>query len=633
MTDKDDYKGDSPRRDFYRALTWMLDCYDQLEQEDIPLMDYPHYEFVNHFTKRTEELFKKGEMTPFAIACIPFEIVKESTISKSKQEQNKEYIEVLLSQYRENTNDSIYEHLVSLKKLEDGSRIFEFEDKVKYPNWSGWRPSDWSTLPKEWDEHKEEYENIGKEFEFAYSVARFYHLCLKQMDLDPAKKICLEYFLNLKRDAEILAQSNDDAALADLKKYLTRDFSEDLSIKKLQDNIKYFSPYYLTDLEMNTFFEWSICLCSEKPNLPFFKEIWLLGKLYHVNVFPLAFFKNDNSKINTPLLLKIRAFKESLLKNNITFPPEEKIKSVNENWDKSIVWLVRGPFKDLFPAFCDLQRYASQCKGENDEKDKDIIEKNKVTIEKAKSKVHPYLDWIDLDLDRPTDKNHRIFAAVIKALCLFSGNPKFYTNLLTNKKEQFLPLLDNLFKQNDGNTDNLPVLVPLNNVDDSLSPYIFILIGLFERILYPIVYPLRGTPEFLQQLKSLQECIELPGILRVLEFRSNAILGKVFSHPKITCFATVYDFGIKISFLKETSRISEEINSLIEKENEKNRNETKKKLLSIDVNALDEYHRKELDKVKDSIAEGERISEMQRITLNMREQFRLQVQKKDLENH
>ena len=327
--------------------------------------------------------------------------------------------------------------------------------------------------------------------------------------------------------------------------------------------------------------------------------------------------------------MKIRALKESLLKNNITFPPEEKIKSINENWDKPIVWLMRAPFKDLFSAFCNLHQFTSQCE---DEKNKDVIEKNKATIEKVKSKVHPYLDWIDLDLDRPTDKNHRVFAAVIKALCLFSCNPKLYTNLLMNNKEQFIPLLDNLFKQNDCNTNNLPVLAPLNNVDDSLSPYIFILIGLFERILYPIVYPLRGTPEFLQQLKSLQECIELPGILRVLEFRSNAILGKVFSHPKITCFATVYDFGIKLSFLKETSRISEEINSLIEKENEKNRNETKK-LLSIDVNALDEYHRKELDKVKDSIAEGERISEMQRITLNMREQFRLQVQKKDLENH
>ena len=633
MTDKDDYKGDSPRRDFYRALTWMLDCYDQLEQEDIPLMDYPHSEFINYFTKRTEELFKNGERPPFAIARIPFEIVKESTISKLKQEQNKEYIEVLLSQYRENTNDSIYEHLVSLKKLEDGSRIFEFEDKVKYPNWNGWRPSAWSTLPKKWDEHKEEYENIGKEFEFAYSVARFYHLCLKQMDSDPAKKLCLEYFLNLKRDAEIQVQSNDDAALADLKKYLTKDFSEDLSIKKLQDNIKYFSPYYLTDSELNTFFEWSICLCSKKPNLPFFKEIWLLGKLYQVHVFPLAFFKNDDSKINTPLLSKIRALKKRLLKEDIVFPPAKKIKAIDETWDSPIVWLVRSSFKNLFPTFCNLHQFDSQNESENDEKKKDIIEKNRATIEKAKSKVHPYLDWIDLDLDRPTDKNHRIFAAVIKALCLFSGNPKFYTNLLMNNKEQFLPLLDNLFRQNDCNTNNLPVLAPLNNVDSSLSPYIFILIGLFERILYPIVYPLRGTPEFLQQLKSLQEYIELPGTLRVMEFRSNAILGKVFSHPKITCFATVYDVGIELSFLKETGRISEEINSLIEKENEKDRNETKKKFLSIDVNALDEYHRKELDKVKDSIAEGERISEMQRITLNMREQCRLQVQKKDPENH
>lgn len=618
MADKESNKGESPRRDFYGSLNRMLRNYDNLEQENVPFTEYPHFEFINYFTKRTEELFKNGEMTPFGIACIPFEM------------QNKEYIEVLLSQYRENTNDSIYEHLVSLKKLEDGSRIFEFEDKVKYPNWSGWRPSDWSTLPKEWDEHKEEYENIGKEFEFAYSVARFYHLCLKQMDSDPAKKICLEYFLNLKRDAEIQVQSNDDAALADLKKYLTRDFSEDLSIEKLQDNIKYFSPYYLTDLEMNTFFEWSICLCCENPNLPFFKEIWSLGKLYHINVFPLDFFDNTGSKINKPLLLKIRALKESLLKNNITFPPEEKIKSINENWDKPIVWLMRAPFKDLFSAFCNLHQFTSQCE---DEKNKDVIEKNKATIEKVKSKVHPYLDWIDLDLDRPTDKNHRVFAAVIKALCLFSCNPKLYTNLLMNNKEQFIPLLDNLFKQNDCNTNNLPVLAPLNNVDDSLSPYIFILIGLFERILYPIVYPLRGTPEFLQQLKSLQEYMELPDTLRVLEFRFNAVLGKVFSHPKITYFAIVYNVVRRLSFLKEVSRISEIIIPLIKKEGEKDRNEAKKKILSIDMNALDDYQRKELDKIKDSIAEGERLSEMQRITLDMGEIIRLQVQKKDPENH
>ena len=51
------------------------------------------------------------------------------------------------------------------------------------------------------------------------------------------------------------------------------------------------------------------------------------------------------------------------------------------------------------------------------------------------------------------------------------------------------------------------------------------------------------------------------------------------------------------------------------------------------MNALDDYQRKELDKIKDSIAEGERLSEMPRITLDMGEIIRLQVQKKDPENH
>ena len=557
MADKENNKGDSPRRDFYGALNRMLRNYDGLEQEEVPLTEYLHSEFVAYFIKKIKELFEKKEMTPFSIARIPFEMAVESSISKSKKEQNEKYIKELLSQYRENTTDSIYERLTSLKKLEEGSRIYDFEDRVKYPSWNGWLPSNWKMFPKEWEEHKEEFENIGMEFEFTYSVARFYHLCEEQKKLEPEKGVCLEYFFNLKRDAKIHEQINDDVVLLNLKKYLTNDFSENLSIEKLQNNIKYFSPYYLTDLEMNTFFKWSICLCSKKPNLPFFKEIWSLGKLYHVNVFPLDFFDNAGSKINTPLLLKIRALKENLLKNDIIFPPT--IKTINENWKSAFVWFVRCPFEKIVPAICNLYQFDSQYEENEDTENKDIINQNKAIIEKAKSKVHPYLDWIDPDLDRSTDKSHHIFATVMKALRLYSSNPKLYTNLLSKNKEQFFSYLKDIFKNNGGNVESLSLFAHLKNVDDSLYSYIYILIGTIERIFYPVAFPLKATPEFLLRLKLFRDYINSPSTCQILEFRLNAIVGKIFSHSKIICFATTYDFQRKLSFLPELSTVVSEI--------------------------------------------------------------------------
>lgn len=647
MADKDDYMGDSPRRDFYGALNRMLYSYDCLEQEDVPLAEYPHSEFVNHFVKKVKALYQSKDskdLIPFGIARVPFEIAVglRDTISELKREKNEKYIDTLLQLYKDNKEDSIYEHLESLKKLENGKRIFDFENKESHPHWNGWLPSNWRVFPEEWNEQKEVYENIGKEFEFAYSVARFCQLCEEQKKSDPAKGVCLEYFLNIKKNKDCQVQNCDDEALLSLKKYLTKPFSEEFSIEIFQKNIKYFSPYYLTDLEMNTFFEWSICLCSEKPNLTFFKEIWSLGKLYHINVLPFVFFDNTGSKINTPLLLKIRVLKEFLLKRKIKPPSAEQVKGIHESWENSIVWILRKPFREMFSHICNLHQYDPQYEVCKETENKKIIDQNKAAIEKAKSEVHPFLDWIDLNIDRPTDKKHRIFAMVIKALCLFSGNPKLFSIAIKSNKEKFLSLLNELFRRFNSNTidcTSLPLLskmesVPLlSNVEESFSPYIFVLIGLLERFLFPIAFPLKATPELLLQFESLANYVESPHARQVLEFRFDAIMGQTFSHSKIIVFATVYDFAGKFWFQSELCDICEEIVPLIDKESEKSRREAKEKLQSVDASKLDEGERKVFDETHDKIEEGERLSVMQKKALELGKSVQAQVEKKDLENH
>lgn len=597
-------KGESTRDDFFGALKTMLSAYDSLEQEKLPIRDYPHSEFVCYFTKKLKQLHQCKELTPFNIALIPFEIAngKRNGISEKKKTQNASYINTLISQYKDSNQDSIFEHLESLKNLEKGSRIFDFENKSNHPNWKGWLPSTWENKPSEEEIRPEIYENIGKEFNFAYSVARFHHLCGKQKISDPAKEKCVEYFFDLEKIKPIEADEQAEPSLPKLKNILSGNFSEDITIKDFINNLKYFNPHYLSAHELNTFFEWSICLCvdnKEQPNLPFFKEIWILGKLYKVNIFSIDFLKITDSKINDSLLIKIRGLRKHLLNEKIVFPKPQKIKSVTEDWNKTIRFLGFFAFKSLVPVICNIHSLQKEAEVKADCADIEIIKKNVSTIKESLS-GYPFLDWIELDLDRPKDPNHRLLSLIIKGTCLYFQRPDFYGNILKNK-HTFLRCIKNFPDIVNSNTkiDNLPIFK--ENIDDAVVPVIFSLIGFLERVLYPSGLLITSSSHFIQEIESLEYYVSFQENLAVLGFRFKAIMGRVFQHPKITRYLTYCDFIDGLSPLKELGEICVDLAPFINAEAQKTHQANVEEFKSIDREKLDEDKKIEYDHLKQNL--------------------------------
>lgn len=598
-------KGDSTRDDFFGALKAMLSAYDSLEQEKLPIKEYPHSEFACYFTKRLKELHQSKELTPFNIARIPFEIAngKRNGISETKKTQNADYINALISLYKESIHDSIFEHLESLNKLEKGSRIFDFENKSNHPNWKGWLPSTWENKSSKGEILPKIYENIGKEFNFTYSVARFHQLCEKQKISEPAKGKCVEYFFDLEEIKPIESEEGAEQSLRELRTFLLGKFPKDIPIDYFKDNLKYFNPHNLTVHELNTFFEWSICLCvdnKEQSNLPFFKEIWILGKLYNVNIFPLDFLKITDSKINDSLLIKIRGLRKHLLNEKIVFPKPQKIKSVTEDWNKTIRFLGFFAFQSLIPVICNIHSLQKEAEVKADCADIEIIEKNVSTIKESLS-GYPFLDWIELDLDRPKDPNHRLLSLITKAACLYFQRPVFYGNLLRNHKHIFLRTIKKFSDiiNSDTRTDNLPIFK--ENIDDSVVPIIFSLIGLLERILYPSGLLITSSSQFIQEIESLKHYASSQENFTVLEFRFKAIMGRVFQHPKIIRYLTCCDFIDGISPLKELGEICVNLTPFIIAEAKKTHQANVEEFKSIDRENLDENKKIEYDQLKQDL--------------------------------
>ena len=211
MSEEKKYTGVSPEGDFYKALRNMLLSFDALEDENIPIDEYPHNVFAKYYIDRIRTLHKEGMLHPISFMHIPFEMAKGTRTSIEEPVKQKYlcYTDFLIKQYeltiqeqisekigkkyqneKKNTSD-IKRHLELYKELK-GEKVFEFST---YNGWKGWNPRNWKIDGNEQQIASiEELEQIGKEFEFSYAMARLASLCKAQTEKEAFKEKWIPFF-------------------------------------------------------------------------------------------------------------------------------------------------------------------------------------------------------------------------------------------------------------------------------------------------------------------------------------------------------------------------------------------------------------------------------------------------------
>ena len=140
MADKENFKSNHARKDFYKALRALLRSYDALEVEKKPIEEYPHTTFRRFFINRTRYLYNQKKLNPIDFLRIPFEIANGygDCIDEKKQRVYNEYLDELLKHYRASKKWNIASHIESLRQLNESSRVFDFESEREKKGWGGW---------------------------------------------------------------------------------------------------------------------------------------------------------------------------------------------------------------------------------------------------------------------------------------------------------------------------------------------------------------------------------------------------------------------------------------------------------------------------------------------------------------
>jgi len=508
MSEEKKYAGVSPEGDFYRALRNMLLCFDALEDENIPIDEYPHNIFAKYYIDRIRALYKEEDLHPISFMHIPFEMAngKRESIEEPVKQKYLCYINLLIEQYEQTTQEQISEkigriyqnetktasdikrHLESYKELK-GEKVFEFNT---YSGWKEWNPSKWKIDTKAQQIITiEELEQIGKEFEFSYAMARLASLCEAQKDKEPFKEKWIPYFWGMAGADKIYNPDSSNTDLEKLKDFLQKDYAvivendRELSIEYLKENLKFFNPCDMTLEEMNKYFICSIILCKEnkeKPEQVFFKQVCLLGRLNRIHCYPIRFIESEKEEDQENLRLKIKALKEIILGKKIKFPNEKKIKNIEDDWIRKVGFLgSKISFKSLFPIICDLLNLSQQYENRKTTGNREQMERNKESVEKAKTS-YVILDSIEYPLNSKADKKHRCLELTIALICLYSSNPKKYNDVLTSMEKNVLPQLKNAFDEPEKS------LTFIERANEGIIPEIISFIGVLERIANPIKF-------------------------------------------------------------------------------------------------------------------------------------------------
>ena len=571
MSEEKKYTGVSPEGDFYRALRNMLLSFDALEDENIPIDEYPHNDFAKYYIDRIRALHNEGSLHPITFMHIPFEMAKgeRTSIKEPVKQKYLCYINLLTKQYeltaqeqisekigkkyqneKKNTSD-IKRHLELYKELK-GEKVFEFST---YSGWKGWNPRNWKIDGNEQQIASiEELEQIGKEFEFSYAMARLASLCKAQTEKEAFKEKWIPYFWGMAGADKIYNPDSSNTDLEKLKVFLQKDYANifkstrDSSIKYLKENLKFFNPHNMTFEEMNKFFICSIILCKEdkeKPEQVFFKHVCLLGRLNRIHCYPICFIESEKEEDQENLRLKIKALKEIILGKKIKFPNEKKIKNIEDDWISKVGFLeAKIPFNLLFPTICDIFGLSQQYENRKTTGDCEQMERNKKFVENAKSS-YVILDSIEYPLNFKADKKHRCLELTIALICLYSSNPKKYNDVLTSMEKNVLPQLKNAFGEPEKS------LTFIERANEGIIPEIISFIGVLERIANPIKF---NNALEMKDFQRIVDNLHFAGDANNSSasfFRSGVFLGNIFKHPKIIKFITMVDFKKNLAWLDE----------------------------------------------------------------------------------
>ena len=242
MNEENNYAGVSPEGDFNRALRNMLLCFDALEDENIPIDEYPHYNFAKYYIDRIRTLYKEGELHPISFMHIPFEMAKgeRTSIKEPVKQKYLCYINLLTKQYeltaqeqisekigkkyqnKKKTTSDIKRHLELYKDLK-GEKVFELNT---YSGWKEWNPRSWKIDANEQQKASiEELELIGKEFAFSYAMARLASLCKAQTEKEAFKEKWIPYFWGMAGADKIYNPDSSNTDLKKLKDFLQKDYA------------------------------------------------------------------------------------------------------------------------------------------------------------------------------------------------------------------------------------------------------------------------------------------------------------------------------------------------------------------------------------------------------------------------
>ena len=562
MSEEKKYAGVSPELDFNKALRKMLLSFDALEDESVPFEQYPHNDFAKYFMEHVKGLHKNGDLNPVSFMHIPFAIAKGNgkIVSENTKKNYALYVVLLMDQLdlsvhekldkklaeieggkkEEKTISDLKNHLEMYREL-NGERIFELET---FQGWKGWNPGLWKFKKLEQSIPIGDLERIGEEFEFSYAMS-----CLAQKCENRGEKQWIPYFCGLVDAEEAYSPDKTARDLDKLREFLKKDYKSIIddasSIEYLQDNLKYFNPSCMTKDEMNKFFICSIIICAkskETPYVVFYKRVCLYGRFNKIHCFPIDYIESDDLEKQKQCRIKIKVLNHIYLNEGFKFPSKDKLKKVDEDWSKSIKILsFKEPYNIVFSMLCNLFELLEKFENIGNTGNQEHLKENKKTLDKAFS-VYPILDWIDPDLDHPSDRNHLIFATCIKAICKYSTNPEEYNKKILEYGIALIPYIQTQL----AHIEEFSSLV--ENTDNSIVPELYSLIGFTERIFYPCKFRPTIDKEVVSRIVELRNYLTDQSNHSVITFRSLTLMGKIFVHRKITKFITIPDFEKNITW-------------------------------------------------------------------------------------
>ena len=590
MADKENFKSNHARKDFYKALRALLRSYDALEVEKKPIEEYPHTTFRRFFINRTRYLYNQKKLNPIDFLRIPFEIANGygDCIDEKKQRVYNEYLDELLKHYRASKKWNIASHIESLRQLNESSRVFDFESEREKKGWGGWYPNEWrKKRPDSWKSNIDDYQNIAKEFRLVHSLAVFASKCESQTD--PAKDKYPLYYLGIIEAKVIYCKEPDNnLALAALRKTLQAPYSEQISFKFFENKLEFFSPYYLTPQEMDTFFKWAICHCvhdNKKPHLPFLKKMWALGKLFKVHCFHFDFLDTARSKINDRLYVKIKELKKYLVDGVIEFPPNDY--GIEDDLSKMIRFLERELPIDLIVSLTqNLFHFDKEYSDVRKVGDPKLLENNKDLIDKRKTSLS-ILDWLEFPLTKDTDKQHRLVGFLLKAICIYNSDPELYNAKMLEMGPALLENMHSIKLSIDkGEAVGFPIFSN-ESVDESIVMELCVILGLIERFLYPCKIVSEFDDAKKERILSVLRYITEPDNLQVVASRFPSIFGSIVMHNKILRLVTCQDIINSTRWLRSIGEFSNTFTPVVLDETKRLIMEKKRDLALMGVKDLD----------------------------------------------